>query len=589
MAQTPITELDFFQIKDQLKAYLRGQTRFKDYDFEGSNLSVLLDVLAYNTYQNNFYTNMAVSEMFLDSAQLESSVMSHAKELNYLPKSSTSSKAEVNLRITTSGLNGAATLTIPSGQKFSTTHNGSSYNFYTSGASIAKLRSGSSTVYEILCLPIYEGELVTETFYLSETSSLVSISNKNVDVSSIRVFLNGGTEEFLYRSSIFGVQASDKVFYVEPTLTGGYGITFGRDTFGRQPTFNEDIRITYRISSGSAPNGAFKFSTTMAYPTTTTTYSVATGGGDKESISSIKYFAPKSIQNQERAVTARDYEAMLKKEFGSGVIKSVSVYGGDEMTPPRYGKVAVSINPYSGSTISDSFKNAVISFLSDKTPLPIKPVFVDPEFMYAKTDINVYYSKKVTGKSASELETLIRSVIQDYSDTYLNEFGASLYISRLSKLIDDVDVGIISTTMQVNPIIDYSPQTAINLNPQFRFGSALNVPYTFNADSDISNYIPAVKSSPYVYNGVDVFFQDDGKGNILLLGSNLQAIRVLNPTVGTVDYSTGVLNLVNFYADSYSGDAIKIYANTVDRNIFAPKNRVFAIRNTDATINMIEG
>jgi hypothetical protein len=588
MAQTPITELDFFQIKEQLKAYLRGQTRFKDYDFDGSNMSVLLDILAYNTYQNNFYTNMAVSEMFLDSAQLESSIMSHAKELNYLPRSATSSRAEVNLRITAPSLNNISTLTIPTNQKFYTTHNGDVYNFYTDRAYVATLRSGSAGVYQIDCMPVFEGEMVTETFYLSEAVSTLSLSNLNVDISSVRVFLNGGTEEFLFRSSIFGVQPTDKVFYIEPTLTGNYGITFGRNAFGREPSFNEDIRVTYRVCSGSSPNGAFKFSTNFTYPAAVTTFSSAMGGGDKESLSSVKYFAPKSIQNQERAVTARDYEALLRKEFGSSTIKSVSVYGGDEMNPPRYGKVAVSINPYDGTTISDSFKTSVLSFLSDKTPLPIQPVFVDPEFMYAKVDLTVYYSRKVTGKSAIELESLIREAIQSYSSTYLSEFGATLQISRLSKIVDEVDIGILSNTMQANPIIDYSPPTILFQNPQFRFGSPLVVPYAFDANEDINNYNPAIKSTPYIYNGIDVFFQDDGKGNIITLSSNLQSVQVLNPIVGTVDYSTGLLNLVNFSTDGYTGSAIKIHANTIDRNITSPKNRVFSIRNVDVSISMIE-
>ena len=588
MAQTPITELDFFQLKEQMKAYLRGQTRFKDYDFEGSNLSVLLDVLAYNTYQNNFYTNMAISEMFLDSAQLESSVMSHAKELNYLPRSATSAKAEVNLRISAPALNNVATLTIPAGQKFSTTYNGTTYNFYTSSTQIATLRAGSTGVYEINCMPVYEGEDITETFYISDTSSMISITNTNVDINSIRVFLNNGSEEFLFRSSIFGVNATDKVFYVEPTLTGGYGITFGKNTFGREPTFNEDIKVSYRVCSGSAPNGAFKFVTSFAYPTSVTLFSAATGGGDKESISSVKYFAPKSIQNQERAVTARDYENLLKKEFGSGVIKSVSVYGGDQMNPPRYGKVAVSINPHSGTNISESFKTTVISFLSDKTPLPIQPIFVDPEFIYAEADITVYYSKKQTGKSAVELETLIREVIQSYSNTYLSDFGTTLQTSRLSKLIDDVDTGVLSNTIRVNPIIDYSPPTTLKQNPRLSFGAALVVPYAFDINENISNYTPAVKSSVYMYNGVEAFFQDDGKGNIIIMSSNTQTLHVLRYNAGTVDYTTGEVNLVNFTTSGYTGPAIKVYANTVDRNVRAPKSSVFSIRNVDVTINMIE-
>lgn len=587
MAQTPIVELDFFQIKDQLKAYLKGQSRFKDYDFEGSNMSVLLDILAYNTYQNNFYTNMAISEMFLDSAQLTSSVMSHAKELNYLPKSATSSRAEVNLRIV-ANLNNIANISIPAGQKFTTNYNGGVYNFYTDQTHIATLRAGSTEVYEVNCVPVYEGELVEEAFFLTENRTSLDISNENVDISSVRVFVNNRTEEYQFRSSIFGVQPDEKVFYIEPTLTGGYSVTFGRDSFGKQPSISDDIRISYRVCSGEAPNGASKFTTLFKYPVSVTTFSSASGGGDKESITSVKYFAPKSIQTQERAITARDYETLLRKEFGSSVIKSVSVYGGDEMDPPRYGKVAISINPFEGTTISDGFKTSVITFLADKTPLPIQPVFVDPGFLYAKVDVDVYYSRKTTTKSPAELETLVRSAIQNYSQNNLNDFGSVFRLSRLSKLIDDIDVGILSNTIEANPIIDYSPPTILKQNPQFKFEAPLIVPYAFDENEDIGNYIPAVKSSLYVFDGIDVFFQDDGKGNIITLSSNLQSVQVLNPVIGTVDYETGLVKLVNFTTEGYPNSAIKIYANTVDKNITSPKSRVFTIRDSDVTVNMIE-
>lgn len=590
MTQTPITELDFFQIKEQLKAYLRGQDRFKDYDFEGSNLSVLLDVLSYNTYQNNFYTNMAISEMFLDSAILEGSVMSHAKELNYLPRSAVSSRAEVNIRITAPN-NIGTTIIIPAGQKFSTSYNGDNFTFYTDRSHVANIVNGSNSLYAIDCVPVYEGVLVSESFYLSANTLTAKISNKNVDISSIKVNVAG--TDFLYASSIFGVESNANVFYLEPTVEGSYAVTFGNNLFGRQPTFNEKITVSYRVASGAEPNGAFKFTTSStSIPNVTginvTTYSAASGGSEKETNESIKVFAPKSIQNQERAITAKDYETLLRREFGSSVIKSVSVYGGDEMEPPRYGKVAISINPYEGTTISEGFKTSVVDFISDKAPLPIQPIFVDPDFLYAKIDVNVYYSKKLTSKSAAELESLVRQVIQNYSTTYMEDFGSSLMLSRLSSMIDAVDEGVMSNTIEANPIIDYSPPTNIQQNPQFKFSSPLIVPYAFNELEDISNYTPAIKSSVYKYEGTDVFFQDDGKGNIITLSSNLQKLQVLNPVIGTVNYSTGTLNLVKFTTSGYTGNAIKIYANTTDKNIVSPKSRVFSIRDSDVIVTMIE-
>lgn len=584
MAQTPITELDFFQIKEQLKAYLRGQSRFKDYDYEGSNMAVLLDVLAYNTYQNNFYTNMAVSEMFLDSARQESSVLSHAKELNYLPRSTVSARAEVNLVITSSTTVGSV-FSVPVNTKFTSTFNGSVYSFLTDQSYMAT-RQDQTNNFVASCIPIYEGEMVTERFYLTTGKSNLELSNANIDISSIKVTVNG--TEYLFRSSIFGVEASDNVFYIEPSANGNYAIAFGKNIFGKEPGFNEQISVTYRISSGVLANGANKFATSFTQSVLVTTFSPASGGSDKEDIESIKYFAPKSIQNQERAVTASDYETLLRRQFGSSTIKSVSVYGGDEMDPPRYGKVAISINPYEGTTISDSLKTSVISFLAGKTPMPIQPVFVDPEFLYGRIELIIYYSKQLTSKTPSELEMIVREVIQNYSKTYLNDFGTTLKLSRLSKLIDDSDSGIVSNTIEANPIIDYSPPANYLQNPQFKFENSLIIPYAFNENESIDKYLPAIKSSSYLYNGSSIFFQDDGKGNIITLSSNTQKVQILNPVVGTIDYSTGLLKLVNFKTDGYTGSSIKIYANTVDRNISAPKARIFSIRDADVYVTFIE-
>jgi hypothetical protein len=200
----------------------------------------------------------------------------------------------------------------------------------------------------------------------------------------------------------------------------------------------------------------------------------------------------------------------------------------------------------------------------------------------------VFYTNKQTDKSAQDLENLVRTAIAQYSNSFLDDFGSTLQISRLSNVIDQLDTGILSNTMEANPIIDYSPPIILKQNPQFKFNSPLITPYPFDSTENISNYVPAIKSSPYRYNGIEVFFQDDGRGNITILSSNIQAVQVLNPAGGTVDYSTGLVKLVNFTTDGYTGPAIKIYANTTDKNIIAPKNRIFSIRDADVTVNMIE-
>lgn len=585
MSQFPITELDFFQIKDQFKTYLKSQAQFKDYNFDGSNMSVLLDILSYNTYQNNFYTNMAISEMFLDSASTESSVLSHAKELNYLPTSTVSAKAQVDLNISASSAIYGAFITIPEKTKFTTVYNGVNYNFYTADTYIAR-RVFNSDRYVCTGLDIFEGEVVSENRYITDTNSIISLSNADADISSIKVFVND--VEYIFRSNIFGVNTNDYIFYIEPSLDGNYAISFGNNKFGNQPLLTDKITINYRVSSGATPNGAIKFSTAFMSGITVSTTIAALGGQEKENLDSIKYFAPKSIQTQERAVTSSDYEILLKKQFGGSTIKSVSVYGGDEIDPPRYGKVVISVNFINGTSISQGFKNSIINFLSDKMPLPMKPIFIDPDYLYAKLIINLYYSSKNTSKSASELEILVRNAIINYNNTYLDDFGVTLQLSRLSSVIDSLDSGIMNNTIQANPIIDYSPPAGYYKNPSFNFNTPLIIPYTFNETDNIANYTPAIKSSVYIYNGVESFFQDDGNGNLITLSNNLQTVQVLSRTTGSVDYTTGSVRLINFIADSYTGAAINIFANTQDKNIVSPKSRVFSIRDSDVTVNMIE-
>ncbi len=581
--KTPITELDFFQVKEQLKTFLRGQTQFKDYDFEGSNMSVLLDVLAYNTYQNNFYTNMAFSEMFLDSATLENSVMSHAKTLNYLPHSTISAVAKITVTITSASTIGS-TYVIPKYTKFTSNYNGLTYNFYTNQTYLA-VRQGTSNNFVASCIDIYEGDYISEVFYLRNSNDKLELSNKTIDISSLSVFLNNGSEEYTFKSDIFGVSNLDKIYYIEPSYSGTYYVEFGQNIFGYQPTSSEDITVSYRISSGSKVNGANKFTTSLGLPVSILTVSAASGGSEKETIEQIKYFAPKSIQTQERAVTTRDYEILLKKQFSS-IIKSISVYGGDELDPPHYGSVAVSINPYSGLVVSDSLKSQILNYLTDKTPVAIKPVFVETDFLYGKLDITATYSLKNTTKTATELQSLILSKILEYSNVELNDFGKSLYISKLSSEIDNLDISILNNTIQASPIIDYSPSLNVFLNPTFKFSMNLNIPYAFN-NSNMKNYIPSIKSSVFTYDNVDSYFQDDGNGKIMILSNSVDNSVVLSPNAGTIDYSTGTLKLSNFKVSSYAGNAIKIYANQIDKNIVSPKTRIFYLRTEDITINVL--
>lgn len=592
MANTPITELDFFAIKEQLKDYLKTQTKFKDYDYEGSNMSVLLDVLSYNTFQNNFYTNMAINEMFLDSAQLRSSVVSHAKELNYTPRSNVSAKAIVRVTITDT-TNTGLTIEIPAYSRFSSNYQNQSFNFITQNSYVAYKTAPGKFVADNV--EIFEGDVLQnfekDGFIFFEENGAESfrcvLQNENVDISSIRVFSDDDTEEYVYKRDIYGVQRDDLVFYVEPYFDDKYAVVFGGNIYGKQPKSDIDIKISYRVSNGAAANGASRFSANFRAAVAVETIEAASGGSSRETLDSIKFFAPRSIQIQERAVTSRDYEILLKQKFPD--IQAVSVFGGDELDPPQYGRVAVSINKSSNQQISTSFQNDVLSYLSDKTPMTIRPVFVNPEYLFAKVLVEANYTMKTTAKSRSQFEQGIRNTIKSYGDVNLNQFASTIRHSKLTAAIDNSDISIVSNTLTINPYIEYSPTFGIKQNPKFNFNAELKRPYSRTTTAVCPvDYDPAIKSTVFQYQGVCVYIRDDGIGNIQIVTDTVDGVTVINPNIGAVNYDTGEVKLNSLAVDSYTGTGIKVIASTKNIDITAPKNRVFLLRDEDVEIRLTE-
>ena len=592
--KTPITELDFDAIKDQFKVYLQTQTQFKDYNFEGSNLSALLDVLAFNSYNNNFYTNMALNEMFLDSAVLKNSIVSHAKELNYIPRSRKSAKAIVDILITDTTSN-ESTITIPQYFALSANYQGESYNFVTNESYTARRTEVGKYVAQNV--ELFEGEMLVsfqkEGFIVDADGVLrVFLTNNEVDTDSIVVFVDAEATDdqniFSRANTIYGVKPTDKVFYLEPYLDEKYSIYFGKNMFGAQPQEFEDVRVRYRICSGTEPNGANTFGNGFIGENgvvSATVVQAASGGQERESMESIRYFAPKSLQVQERAVTTKDYEVLLQQAFPE--ITAVSAYGGEQLDPPQFGRVAISVFLNDNTRIiSSTLSNSYLGYLKERAPLGIEPIFKQTEFVYADMTVSVNYSKKNTEKSASDIEALVRAAIQKYSDDNLEAFDRTLRSSKLSAIVDALDSGILSNEISAVPIIEYSPPLNFNTNPTFRFETSLVRPYNYQAVNGFANFKPAVKSSPFDIDGSCVFFQDDGNGNIMIITDDVVNPQIINPTAGTVDYTKGEVKLTNFKVEAFTGSAIKVTAKTIDNDIKSPQGRVFILRDTDVKIVM---
>lgn len=597
MAKLNISELDFEEIKTQFKTYLRNQTQFKDYNFEGSNMSVFLDVLSYNTFQNNFYANMAINEMFLDSAVLKNSVMSHAKELNYVPRSRRSPKAVVTTTITDTSIAGQ-TITIPAYSQFKTNFQGQTFNYVTDKAYVARKTAPGTFVAENV--EIFEGEMLAsferEGYFIGDDGVLrVILSNENADTDSIVVFVDAEATDnenvFIRKNDIFGVQPLDKVFYVEPYYDGRYVIYFGNNKFGIQPEVFQDVRVRYRITSGPESNGANTFELLLVSDTaqsSTVTIEPAAGGAERETLESIRYYAPKSLQIQERAVTSKDYEVILQQRFPE--IKAIAAYGGEELDPPQFGRVAISVYLGEGREgLSETISASYIDYLKDKSPVAVEPTFVKSEFMYGCVNVDVNFNPKVTGKSASQIENLVRSAIENYNKNSLDNFNVTLRLSKLSKDIDASESSIESNSLSVCPYVRYSPALNQAESPSFKFYAELVKPYPFKDSNGFTDYKPAVKSSVFEYNFVDSFFQDDGLGNIQIVTSDIVNPQVVNPIAGKVNYATGEVNLTNFKVGGFAdGSGITIMVTTKLDDIKAPAGRIFLIKDDDVTVNMKE-
>ena len=577
---SPITNLDFAETKEALKTFLKNQSKFKDFDYEGSNMNVLLDVLSYNTYYNNYYYNMAISEMFLDSATQRNSVLSHAKELNYLPTSRRSSVIKATITVVAPGLD-SNYFSIPANKAFIGRCGNKTYNLLTDKSYNAVRSTTDDTLYTVTDVDLYEGRMINET--LSTTDTV--LSNAGIDTRSLTLTVNG--EIYTYRADIFGVLSNDKVFYLQPENDGKYSVQFGRNKFGLEPTVTDSIIANYRVTNGPSANGIGSLTIGNfggASSINVTITSLSSGGSLAEDIESIRTFAPKALQVQERAVTKRDYETLLRARFPN--IQAISVYGGDEVIPPQFGKVIISVDVSGGEGAADYEIANFKQYLSDKTPLTIEPIFVVAKFMYVGAVVKVVYDANLTSKSPAQIQSEVNAGIITYQNTNLNDFNKTFRQSRLAAYLDAIDGSIVSTDIVAKPIIEYVPILNFATSPSFSFESALVQPYPFDAISGFSTFKPATESTKFTVDGTLVTAKDDGNGNIMLVTANTDVESVFKSSVGTVNYSTGAIKLSNLNISSFENKAIKFIANSVNKDIRPPKDRILVIRGEDVTVTV---
>jgi len=577
-----LTNLDFDTLKNTFKAYLKSQDRFNDYDFEGSNMNVLLDILSYNTYHNAFYLNMIGNEMFLDSAQLRDSVVSHAKELNYTPRSFTSAVANVNLTIVSSNPL-KRSIVIPKGTTFTSNFASTTYTFSTAETVVVSdftLNSAGTQVTFIgNNVSLYEGYFLSDTFtYNIASPPRMTISNRNVDISSIAVTVieDVGATSLTYTraTSLFDLTSTSQVFFVQGGEGNSYEIIFGDGVTGRRPKDNSIVNIEYRVSNGELPNGCntFKPDSQLDGESNVSVYvnTVAAGGSISESTESIKYNAPRHFTTQERAITTEDYETLLKLNFPE--INAVTAYGGENLNPPQFGKVFVAVDLNEVDYVPTVKRDEYYRFLKPRSPVSIDPVFVDPEYTYLGVTSTIRYNVNVTRLTLDDVKTITTSAITKYAQDNLNNFNRILRYSKLIHAIDNSQQSIISNETEISVIK--------KLNPELGKFLTFDVSYNIPLNSLISS---CISSSFIMYKGIKAYIEDDAKGNLVVISAITNAVI---DTVGKVNYDTGLLQFSNFKIDSYFNNSIKFSAIPRYKDISTINNVILNIVEEDIKITV---
>ena len=574
-----VTSLNFDNIKESMKTYIASKPEFTDYNFEGSTISMLLDLLAYNTYQNAFYTSMVGNEMFLDSALLRDSVVSRAKMLNYVPRSARGASTTLTVEITPTGA--PDSVTVAKDSEFSATIDGEAYKFVTPQA-----YSFSSTDNYSGTITITEGRPVTHRFTVNTNSPVRYIlPNENVDTTSITVDVQTSSSDassvrYNLASDITEVQANSAVYFLQEVEDSQYEITFGDDVIGQAPVDGNIVIANYRICNGTDGNGISSFtspSTLGGYSTFTTLVNAATSGGaNNETIESIKFNAPKNYETQNRAVLAEDYKRLILRDNGD--VQSISVWGGEENNPPIYGKVYISIKPTIGNTISSQRKTEITTELKKYNVLSIDPEFVDATFLYIRPTVEVRYDSKTTTLTGPQVQTKVLNAITNFESTKLGTFDNKTFrYSQFVKAIDAADSSIVSnlTTIQIEK--RFVPSLTNSTTYNVSFSNALHNPH--------AGHRYAISSSAFTYRGNTSYFDDDGSGNLriyYITGSNTRVYT--NETAGVVNYRTGLVTINAFLPSAFVGSSLSIFADSADDDVNAIRNQILLIAGANVTL-----
>ena len=599
MPFTKFTNLDFDQIKTQIKSYLRANSDFKDFDFEGSNFSALIDTLAYNTYITAFNSNMVVNESFLDSATVRENVVSLARNIGYVPRSRSAAKAQVSFSFNTTST--AATATLSAGLVCVGTVENTNYLFSIPNDVVTTIVNGVATFNNI---DVYQGTFLRKQFVVEGSlDQRFLLDNSFIDSSTIVVKVSGLNDTSLGREyskadNILNIDSTSEIYLLQEVKDERYELLFGDGYFGKKLENGAVITATYIITDGKEGNGPTNFSYSgrvvddLGNPIipsnniTISTNSAASNGGDIESIDSIKYFAPRIYASQYRAVTARDYEAIIQSIYPN--TESVAVVGGEELDPPEFGQVLISIKPKNGDFVSDFDKQNIQSKLKNYSLSGINQKIIDLKVLYVEIDSAVYYNSSQVS-NVNEVRSKVMSVLSTFSTSNINKFGGRFKYSKLGQIIDGSDSSITSNITRV--VIRRNMKCLLNQSAQYElcYGNAFKKNASgFNIKS--TGFTLANQTGTLYFTDVPDATGNMGVLSVVKESSESNEYTVVAKSAGTVDYTKGeiIVNTLNVTSTVAANDVIEIQAFPDSNDVIGLKDLYLSFSVSDSTINMVK-
>lgn len=587
-----INALDFAGIKNNLKTYLQAQDEFRDYNFEASGISTLLDILSYNTYYNAFYLNMSLQEAFITTAQKRNSVVKAAQSLNYTPRSTTSASISGTVTLTVTG--SPATVTIPAYTEFTGSIEGIPYTFLNTSAVVVTPTSG---VYSS-AMTLKEGTFVTNRYTVNvlNADQRFLIPNSLADTSTLTVqIINSSTDTttrtFTSAGNVVSLTGESEVYFLYEAEDGQFEIKFGDDVIGKKLDNGNIVVFSYLISSGANGNDAdtltYSGSISGVTGATFTATAPASGGASRQSISSIKFSAPKSYEAQNRVVTIEDYKALLLSQPN---VSGVSVWGGEDNDPPSYGKVYISIIPTTGSVLTATEKNNIINaVIKPKRVLTVSTEIVDPDYIYLQIVASVKYDATLTTKTAGDIQTLVTTTIKNYNSSDINQFLEYFRYSKLSRLIDLTDESILNNSLTITLRKEIAVQLGTSARYDIKFSNAIDDTTDGRPSTHPFATGNQIASNSFSTGGFSNCFLDDNNGIIRIYRLDGVDKISVNLNAGTINYATGLVTLTDFNPTAFAdgGSTLKITAIPENQDILPLRNQVISIQDADITVNAV--